>query len=65
MYLYCCCCFVFFFQYTNNKGFAEDLTEGKFSFLVIHCLKGGESEGGGGGGGAGGGDKGVGRQLIS
>jgi geranylgeranyl diphosphate synthase type 3 len=25
-------------QYSSNKGFAEDLTEGKFSFPVIHGI---------------------------
>jgi hypothetical protein len=25
-------------QYTSNKGFAEDLTEGKISFLVVHGM---------------------------
>jgi geranylgeranyl diphosphate synthase, type III len=26
------------FQYTSNKGFAEDLTEGKFSFPIVHAI---------------------------
>jgi geranylgeranyl diphosphate synthase type 3 len=25
-------------QYTSKKGFADDLTEGKFSFPVIHAI---------------------------
>lgn len=25
-------------QYSNNKGFCEDLTEGKFSFPIIHAI---------------------------
>ncbi|KAI8853020.1 geranylgeranyl pyrophosphate synthase [Chytridium lagenaria] len=26
-------------QYTQNKGFAEDLTEGKYSYLIMHSIK--------------------------
>ncbi|KAL4079095.1 farnesyltranstransferase [Scleroderma citrinum] len=26
-------------QYSNNKGFAEDLTEGKFSFPIVHGVR--------------------------
>ncbi|KAK3808751.1 MAG: geranylgeranyl pyrophosphate synthase [Benniella sp.] len=26
-------------QYSNNKGFCEDLTEGKFSFPIIHSIR--------------------------
>ncbi|KAL9540051.1 hypothetical protein MBANPS3_009907 [Mucor bainieri] len=26
-------------SYTNNKGFCEDLTEGKFSFPIIHAIR--------------------------
>lgn len=25
-------------KYSTNKGFCEDLTEGKFSFLIIHSI---------------------------
>lgn len=25
-------------QYTENKSFCEDLTEGKFSFPIIHAI---------------------------
>ena len=27
-----------FFQYENNKSYCEDLTEGKFSFPIIHAI---------------------------
>lgn len=30
--------FFFFFQYTDTKGYCEDITEGKFSFPVIHSI---------------------------
>ena len=26
-------------QYADNKGFAEDLTEGKFSFPIVHAVR--------------------------
>ncbi|KZT61227.1 farnesyltranstransferase [Calocera cornea HHB12733] len=26
-------------EYSENKGFAEDLTEGKFSFIVVHSVR--------------------------
>ena len=26
-------------QYATNKGFAEDLTEGKFSFPIVHAVR--------------------------
>lgn len=26
-------------QYSKNKGFCEDLTEGKFSFPIIHSIR--------------------------
>jgi len=30
-------------EYTNNKGFAEDLTEGKFSFPIVHGVRADQS----------------------
>ena len=29
---------IFDAQYSSNKGFAEDLTEGKFSFPIVHGI---------------------------
>jgi len=29
---------LFLFQYSENKSFCEDLTEGKFSFPIIHAI---------------------------
>ena len=26
-------------EYANNKSFAEDLTEGKFNFPIIHAIR--------------------------
>ena len=31
-------------QYAENKSFAEDLTEGKFSFPVIHAIRSNEKD---------------------
>ena len=31
--------FIFFVQYSENKSFCEDLTEGKFSFPIIHAVQ--------------------------
>ncbi|KAJ3146029.1 geranylgeranyl pyrophosphate synthetase [Geranomyces variabilis] len=30
------------YKYTHNKGFAEDLTEGKFSFPILHSIRAAE-----------------------
>ena len=32
-------CILRFPQYATNKGFAEDLTEGKFSFPIVHGVR--------------------------
>ncbi|KAJ1942251.1 hypothetical protein EC988_006543 [Linderina pennispora] len=29
-------------DYSNNKGYCEDLTEGKFSFVIVHAITHGE-----------------------
>lgn len=29
----------FFFKYSDNKSYCEDLTEGKFSFPIIHAIQ--------------------------
>ncbi|KAJ2747761.1 hypothetical protein GGI20_000231 [Coemansia sp. BCRC 34301] len=29
-------------EYSNNKGYCEDLTEGKFSFVIVHAITRGE-----------------------
>lgn len=36
-------------EYMKGKSFCEDLTEGKFSYPIIHCIRGGMGGGGGGG----------------
>jgi geranylgeranyl diphosphate synthase type 3 len=35
-------------EYMKGKSFCEDLTEGKFSYPIIHCIRGGKGEGEGG-----------------
>jgi geranylgeranyl diphosphate synthase type 3 len=58
-------------EYMKGKSFCEDLTEGKFSYPIIHCIRGGGTGDGGGGGGVGGGGGGGGggtaasAQLLS
>ncbi|KAJ2726895.1 hypothetical protein GGI07_000223 [Coemansia sp. Benny D115] len=32
-------------EYENNKGYCEDLTEGKFSFVIVHAIRRGGEEG--------------------
>ena len=39
-------CNLFTNDYKDNKGFAEDITEGKFSFPIIHAIRSGASTGG-------------------
>ena len=38
-------CLLRLFQYEASKTFAEDLTEGKFSFPVIHAVRKEPSDG--------------------
>lgn len=33
-------------QYAKNKGFAEDITEGKFSYPIVHSIRSGAANGG-------------------
>lgn len=33
------CILLFTFQYEANKSYCEDLTEGKFSFPIIHAIR--------------------------
>ncbi|KAL3762380.1 hypothetical protein ACHAW5_000642 [Stephanodiscus triporus] len=44
-------------EYMKGKSFCEDLTEGKFSYPIIHCIHGGGGGGGGGDKGEGGGER--------
>jgi hypothetical protein len=42
MSIYECCLKIFafcFLQYSQKKGYCDDLTEGKFSFPIIHAIK--------------------------
>ena len=37
--LFLCNLIICYFQYEKNKSYCEDLTEGKFSFPLIHAIQ--------------------------
>ena len=37
--LFLCNLIMCYFQYEKNKSYCEDLTEGKFSFPLIHAIQ--------------------------